>query len=66
MINREELEELIGYLEKAASQREGADLRPELAKQLLDALEALANRGKPNDPPIVDGNGGGPKNLDGS
>jgi hypothetical protein len=57
MIDREELEELIEYLEKAASRREGADLRPELAKQLLDALEALANRGKPNEPPIVGGNG---------
>jgi hypothetical protein len=40
MITRKQLDDLIAYLERAAQDGSGADLRPELAAQLLEALEA--------------------------
>lgn len=40
MITRKQLDDLIAYLERAAQDGSGADLRPVLAAQLLEALEA--------------------------
>jgi hypothetical protein len=66
LIDRDEIEALIAYLEKAAAEGEGADLGPDLAKQLLKALKGVASREKSAEPPIPDGNGDDSKKRDGS
>jgi hypothetical protein len=43
VISRDEFEELIAYLENAAQKGDGADLRPDLAQQLLEVLAALGS-----------------------
>jgi hypothetical protein len=59
VINRQELEALIAYLEKAASLGKGAYLTPQAANCLLDALERLGLEANQRELPTDDSNNPG-------